>query len=63
MLTSIQKPERVSNILRSSTLIRRAVGMERSGRRTGTDAVLPVLVVGETVVAVMPQLLRVGFRQ
>ena len=59
MLTSIQKPERVLNILRSSTLTSRVVGIGRAARRAGAAAV----VAGEMVVAVMPQLLRVGCRQ
>ena len=59
MLTSIQKPERVSNILRSSILTSRVVGMGRTVRRAGAAPV----VSGEMVVAVMPQLLRVGCRQ
>ena len=58
MLMSIQNPERVLNILRSSTLTRRGVGMGRLVRRTGTAS----MVSGEMVVAVMPQLLRVGCR-
>ena len=62
MLTSIQKPERVLNILRSSTLIRRAVGMERTAGRSRTTGVT-LSAVGEMVVAVMPQLLRAGCRQ
>ena len=55
MLTSIQNPERVLNILRSSTLTSRVVGMGRTTRRAGA------VVSGEMVVAIMPQLLRVGF--
>ena len=60
MLTSNQNPERVLNILRSSTLTSRLVGIGWTVRRTGADSV--VAVVG-TIVAVMPQLLRVGCRQ
>src|SRR3954454_20518861 len=59
MLMSIQNPERVLNILRSSTLTRRVVGMGRPVRRTGAAS----MVSGEMVVAVMPQLLRVGCRR
>ena len=43
MLTSIQNPERVLNILRSSTLTSRVVGMGRAVRRAGAASV----VVGE----------------
>ena len=57
MLMSIQNPERVLNILRSSTLTSRVVGMGRTTRRAGA------VVSGEMVVAVLPQLLRVGCRQ
>ena len=60
MLTSIQNPERVSNILRSSILTSRVVGMGPAVRRTGAA---PVVAVGGTIVAVMPLLLRVGCRQ
>ena len=58
MLMSIQNPERVLNILRSSTLTSRVVGMGRAVRRAGRP-----VVAGGTIVAVMPQLLRVGCRQ
>ena len=60
MLTSIQNPERVLNILRSSTLTSRVVGMGRAVRRTGAASVVEA---GGMIVAVMPQLLRVGCRQ
>ena len=59
MLMSIQNPERVLNILRSSTLTSRVVGMGRAVRRAGAAS----MVSGGTIVAVMPQLLRVGCRQ
>jgi hypothetical protein len=60
MLTRIQNPDRVLNILRNSTVTSRVVGMGRAVRRTGAAL---VVVAGGTIVAVMPQLLRVGCRQ
>src|SRR4051794_41939509 len=59
MLMSIQNPERVLNILRSSTLTSRVAGMGWAVRRDGAAST----VSGETIVAVMPQLLRVGCRR
>ena len=56
MLMSIQNPEQVLNILRSSTLMSRVMGMGWAVRRAG-------VVARGTIVAVMPQLLRVGGRQ
>ena len=60
MLMSIQKPERVLNILRNSTLTSRVAGMGPAVRRAGAAS---VVVAGGTIVAVMPQLLRVGCRR
>src|SRR3954447_25188929 len=60
MLMSIQKPERVLNILRNSTLTSRVAGMGRAVRRAGAAS---VVVAGGTIVAVMPQLLRVECRR
>jgi hypothetical protein len=51
MLTSIQKPERVLNILRSSILTSRVVGMGRTTRRAGAAS----MESGEMIVEVMPQ--------
>ncbi len=59
MLMSIQEPERVLNILRSSILTSRVVGMGRTIRRAGAAS----MVSGEMIVAVMRQRLRVGCRQ
>src|SRR3954453_7235225 len=56
MLMSIQKPERVLNILRNSTLTSRVAGMGRGVRRAGAAS---VVVAGGTIVAVMPPLLWV----
>src|SRR4029450_3731229 len=58
MLMSIQNPKRVLNILRSPILTSRVVGMGRTIRRAGAAS----MVSGEMIVAVMPQLLRVGCR-
>ena len=60
MLMSIQKPERVLNILRSSTFTSRVVGMGGAVRRRGAAV---VVVPGGTIRAVMSQLLRAGCRQ
>ena len=59
MLTSIQKPERVSNILRSSILTSRVVEMGPAVRRAGAASTLS----GEVIMVVMPQLLHVGCRR
>src|SRR4051794_41816842 len=60
MLMSIQNPERVLNILRSSTLTSRLAGMGRAVRRAGAAS---VVVAGGTIVAGLPQLPRVGGRR
>src|SRR4051812_37697654 len=59
MLMSIQNPERVLNILRSSTLTSRVVGMGWAVRRAGSAS----MGSGGTIVAVMSQLLPVGCRE
>jgi pyrimidine deaminase RibD-like protein len=58
MLMSIQKPERVLNILRSSILTSRVVGMGRMIRRAGAAS---VVVAGGVIVAADGSTLATGF--
>lgn len=60
MLSSNQKPERVVNILRNSTMTNRLLGMGRPALRAGPFF---VGVVRAAVVAVVRHFLRVGCRQ
>ncbi len=62
MLISIQKPARVSNILRSSTPTIRPMPIGGTTLRSRAAAVVG-MVVGWTVVAVMPLLLLAGCRR